>query len=94
MFPPNGVISYTSGTLLGSMATYTCDPGYDLIGGDALRTCSSDGDWNGMEPTGCQRKCALTLSRRTLCKLELSFETGTIKYRVGINYGEVLRTMH
>ena len=38
------------------MATYMCDPGYDLVGGDAVRTCGSDGNWSGMEPTNCQRK--------------------------------------
>ena len=57
MVPSNGVISFTSGTLLGSVATYTCDLGYDLIGGDVQRTCDSNRQWSGTEPTGCQRKC-------------------------------------
>lgn len=38
------------------MATYMCDAGYDLVGGDALRTCDSDGNWSGIEPSNCQRK--------------------------------------
>ena len=58
MVPSNGMISYSAGTLLGSMATYTCDLGYDLIGGDAARTCDPSGSWSGAEPTGCQRECA------------------------------------
>ena len=54
--PSNGMVSYTSGTLLGSMATYMCDAGYDLVGGDTLHTCGSDGNWSGMEPPNCLRK--------------------------------------
>lgn len=59
--PSNGAISYTSGTFLGSTATYSCDLGYDLSGGDAVRICESDGEWSGNEPSGCQGKHALTL---------------------------------
>lgn len=54
--PSDGMISYTSGTLLGSIATYSCNLGYVLIGDDAVRTCDSNGQWSGNQPTGCQRK--------------------------------------
>lgn len=41
--------------LRGTNATYSCDRGYGLDGGDVVRTClmngySPDGVWSGMEP--------------------------------------------
>ena len=35
----------------GTVVTYTCNIGYVLTGGDALRTCSDEGEWSGGEPT-------------------------------------------
>ena len=46
--PTNGQVSMT-GQSIGSIATYTCDSGYELIGDDT-RTCE-DGVWTGQEPT-------------------------------------------
>ena len=34
----------------GGVATYTCDPGFILVG-EPTRICSSDGTWSGMAPT-------------------------------------------
>ena len=39
----------------GTTATYQCDPGYELTGGDTVRTCTGDGSspeghWNGTAP--------------------------------------------
>ena len=41
-------------TVFGSVATYTCDTGYNL-NGDDTRTCQADGTWSGVEPT-CESK--------------------------------------
>ena len=39
----NGMVCY-NGTIAGSVATYTCDSGYVLMG-TAERMCRSDGQW-------------------------------------------------
>ena len=52
----NGHVSHTAGTTLGQTATYSCNPGYDLVGGSS-RTCQATGVWSGSVPT-CQ--CMLT----------------------------------
>ena len=43
----NGAVSYTNGAVVGSVATHTCNPGFQLSsqGGEA-HTCSRDG-WDG-----------------------------------------------
>ena len=33
----------------GTVATYSCSPGYQLVGGSSLRACGPDGTWNGTE---------------------------------------------
>ncbi len=54
----NGMIGYNMGTAslrqVGTVATYTCNPGYTLNGG-STRTCVTGGIWNGSAPI-CQRK--------------------------------------
>lgn len=50
---------FTSTYVVSTVATYSCDPGYGLSGGDTARTCGGDGStttgvWDGMMPT-CQR---------------------------------------
>lgn len=63
--PTNGVIMYSTGTLMstffnhGTMATYMCNTGYGLVGG-ASRLCGGDGltptgSWSGQMAT-CERK--------------------------------------
>ena len=37
----------------GTIVTYSCSPGYQLVGGSSLRACSPDGTWNGTE-LSCQ----------------------------------------
>ena len=47
--PTNGVISYSADTtprLEGTVATHSCDVGYELSGGTE-RTCQSDRTWSG-----------------------------------------------
>ena len=49
----NGMVEWNS-LSLGSVANYTCDPGFILVG-DRTRICGSNGIWSGMAPT-CERK--------------------------------------
>lgn len=51
--PANGLIQ-TTGTQFGSTATYSCLPGFNLVGNER-RTCQANGFWNGVEPF-CQGK--------------------------------------
>ena len=57
----NGAITYTpprtvSASLpsgqryTGTIATYSCSPGYQPGGGSSLRACGPDKTWNGIEP--------------------------------------------
>ena len=57
--PAGGSVS-TPTVHLGSIATYTCDVGYEL-NGDPTRTCQSSGEWSGVEPH-CIRKLSLAFS--------------------------------
>ena len=56
--PTSGMIGYNMGTVslrpVNTVATYTCNTGYTLNGGNT-RTCGSDGAWSGSAPT-CQGK--------------------------------------
>lgn len=52
--PTNGQVS-TSGTTEGSIATYSCNNGYHVVG-NTSRTCGSNRQWSGNAPT-CERKC-------------------------------------
>ena len=46
--PDNGNVS-VSGTTQNSVANYTCDPGYDVVGDD-MRICLETGVWSGSKP--------------------------------------------
>ena len=50
--PANGQVSHTAGTTFGQTATYSCNTGYNLVGG-STRTCQATGVWSGSAPT-CQ----------------------------------------
>ena len=47
--PANGAVSLTN-TTYNSVATYSCNDGYNLMG-DATRTCLASGSWSGTAPT-------------------------------------------
>ena len=47
--PSNGTLDTSSGTTYPETATYTCDPGYQLVGATA-RTCQDNGEWSSSEP--------------------------------------------
>jgi hypothetical protein len=38
---------------------YECDDGYILVGGDAIRSCSSCGEWTGKMPSCAGMLCVL-----------------------------------
>ena len=48
--PANGQVSLTT-TTFGSTATYECDAGYVLVGGEETRTCQENGQWSGTAPS-------------------------------------------
>ena len=56
--PANGLVSYDPDTSppydYQTVATYSCNPGYGLFGGDRTRQClnssSGEGEWKGMVP--------------------------------------------
>ena len=52
--PGNGKVM-VYGTTKGSLAEYSCTPGYDLTG-DRERVCQANGQWSGVAPT-CVSKC-------------------------------------
>ena len=54
--PLNGMVSQPS-LNFGSTATYSCTSGYQLAGGDEVRTCMADATWSGGAPQ-CNCKCA------------------------------------
>ncbi|CAH1271361.1 CSMD3 [Branchiostoma lanceolatum] len=52
--PANGAVSGTN--FYGDVATFTCDPGYNLVGG-STRTCQADTTWSGSSPTCTAVQC-------------------------------------
>ena len=47
----NGYIEYSDGTVYQSVAIYNCHIGHNLtMSGDQMRTCGSDGIWDGTAP--------------------------------------------
>ena len=58
--PDNGQVDLTSGTTFGQNATYSCNTGYNLVGG-STRMCQATGVWSGSAPT-CQRAFLLNLT--------------------------------
>ena len=49
--PANGQVGHT-GSTFGQTATYSCNTGYNLVGG-STRTCQATGVWSGSPPI-CQ----------------------------------------
>ncbi|XP_035691422.1 CUB and sushi domain-containing protein 1-like [Branchiostoma floridae] len=52
--PTNGAVSGSNS--LGDVATFTCDSGYNLVGG-STRTCQADLSWSGSSPTCTAVQC-------------------------------------
>ena len=49
MDPDNGMVSH-SATHYNALASYSCDPGHILSGGEERR-CLESGEWSGEPPT-------------------------------------------
>lgn len=49
--PVNGAVNVPSREI-GSVATYSCDTGFNLVGAET-RVCRAGGSWSGVAPT-CQ----------------------------------------
>jgi hypothetical protein len=52
----NGTVSTANGAIYEQKATYTCNPGYRLVG-VASRSCEAEGTWNGSAPSCEPRDC-------------------------------------
>ena len=50
MEPENGLITLSIESPGSTTATYSCDTGYVLAGGDSVRTCTAE-VWDGTDPT-------------------------------------------
>ncbi|XP_066268442.1 CUB and sushi domain-containing protein 2-like [Branchiostoma lanceolatum] len=87
--PPNSDMA-VSGTTYGNTVTTSCDSGYDLISGDAVRTCQASGEWSGNPPL-CQKKCCTEPS------LQFGMYNGSICYNetasLECNDGHYLTTL-
>lgn len=60
--PSNGRIDITS-TTFQSMAFYSCDPGFNLVG-ESKRTCLASGNWSSSPPV-CNGKSIVTYTVKT-----------------------------
>lgn len=62
--PTNGLIDYSPDTSANydfeTTATFSCNPGFGLVGGDEIRTCSGDGSSVVGTWTGTQATCECT----------------------------------
>ena len=79
--PANGQIVFVVDTVapydLATTATYSCDSGYGLMGGDTVRTCEENGGsvigaWSGMAPS-CGGKEESLLNRPDKLVLPLMY---------------------
>ena len=52
---------------IGTIATYTCDATYSIVGRD-MRECTNSGEFSGSDPT-CQRNSYNTLHVKLTCGL-------------------------
>ena len=61
----NGMITYDSDSPygIGTVATYDCNPGYELsVSGDEMRTCMDNDDGSGASFNGTAPTCERTFS--------------------------------
>ena len=59
--PVNGNTIFTT-TFVDDIATFECDPGFELFG-DSQRTCQMSGSWTGAVPECRRKNNSLKLSR-------------------------------
>ncbi len=77
--PSNGSVNAPT-TTYGSIATYSCNTGYSMVGG-AIRTCQAGGNWSGVAPT-CEIDDCGSLSNPS----NGSVNTPTTTYGSGATY--------
>ncbi|CAH1248684.1 CSMD1 [Branchiostoma lanceolatum] len=75
---PSNSNMIVSGVSFGDTANITCEPGYDLVSGDTVRTYQASGEWSGT-PGLCQKKCYVQPS------LQYGTYNGTICYNETIS---------
>lgn len=78
--PANGGVS-TSNTMVGGMATYSCDPLFRPQG-EVNRTCQADGTWSGAAPMciACQASQRVIVASQT-DSVQYNGDVGTYSYR-------------
>ena len=82
--PPRGVSAILPGgqRYRGTIATYSCSPGYQLINGSSLRACGPGGTWNGTEPS-CQSELYVYRSCEDSSKTkDESFSVASISFTI------------
>ena len=65
--PANGNVTHSGGTTFGQTATYSCNTGYSLVGGNT-RICQAARTWSGSAPT-CQCMLLLNLDCQVVLKV-------------------------
>ena len=82
---PNGMITYAPDTVpdysVGTMATYVCDEGFNLVG-NMVRECLSDGTFSGIDPVCSMiRKCSHIIGSGSATIIK---ENPPLPYSVGV----------
>ena len=80
--PANGSIKFSSSLLQpGTTATYSCNKGFLLTGGDSVRTCQQDGTYTGNAPSCVGEFTVLypLSSEAAICSCKMLFATKSIK---------------
>ena len=79
MSPDNGAVDVSEGSLLGAMATYSCDPSFTLIGMSS-RVCQEDETWSGEDPTCIGNQAIYNTSVRDyMCILAIVIDCGGLE---------------
>lgn len=76
--PSNGNVALSSGNLVGSTATYSCNSGYKTTF-TSTRYCQADGQWSGGEAS-CIRKCSPFFSLYWFMFLKLMHRKPSLRF--------------
>ncbi|KAI8498131.1 hypothetical protein Bbelb_240750 [Branchiostoma belcheri] len=79
--PANGAVSPTGAVFYPSSVSFTCNPGYQLIG-FAAATCQPDGTWSNLAPTCTPIQCPT----RTAPANGAVSPTGAVSYPNGVTF--------
>lgn len=87
--PFTNIISGQGSRHIGARVTYACLPGYTLRGGDAIRTCQSNGAWSGAPPRceklACPDPGVVENAQRTVSDAQFSISS-TVTYTCNAGY--------